>query len=211
MPNIWRVRMRSGAPGVDHALPVFQEDLDHASAPRWWGSHRRGLPWDGRDLDRHEGRIGIAKSAFAGQPAPGEDDAGRETMAAGHFGHRHARLQRLFHNLEFALEVPAPPALRAENFDLHRPADLKASLKVRTSRANSALTRGRTPSAYKPAFGSDDRGPRTRRTGNSHRECGCEALMRGSGSGDECRFCAASGGFRTCDHAVSTASLEARI
>ncbi|PVE20877.1 hypothetical protein DC522_29795 [Microvirga sp. KLBC 81] len=33
---------------------------------------------------------------------------------------------------------------------MHRPTDLKASLKVRTSRANSALTRGRTPSAYPP-------------------------------------------------------------
>jgi hypothetical protein len=40
-------------------------------------------------------------------------------MAAGHFGHRHARLQRLFHNLAFVLEAPAPPALCAENFDLH--------------------------------------------------------------------------------------------
>jgi hypothetical protein len=42
-----------------------------------------------------------------------------QDLAAGHFGHRHARLQRLFHDLEFVLEAPAPPALCAENFDLH--------------------------------------------------------------------------------------------
>jgi NADPH:quinone reductase-like Zn-dependent oxidoreductase len=51
---------------------------------------------------------------------------------------------------------------------------------------------------------------RTRRKGNSDRECGCEALMRGSSSGDESRYWAASGGFRTCNHVVTPATSEAQ-
>jgi hypothetical protein len=46
---------------------------------------------------------------FAGQLATGEDGPGGETMAAGHFGYRHACPKRLCYDPETVLEVPAPP------------------------------------------------------------------------------------------------------
>src|SRR4051794_13319368 len=98
-------------------------------------------------------------------------------MAAGHLADRHARLQRLSDDLEFVLEAPAPPALCAENFDLHRSADLKASLKVRTSRANSALTRGRTPSAYPSG---NLQGPDPIHSSAHPLDCSGPGLIRGS-------------------------------